>query len=311
MRTLLVDGKNIAYRCFVGGAMSTEEGTRTEVPFLYIKILSKIVREIGDVDRIYVCWDHGLSPYRIALYPPYKQRAQDSIAPSLQRTRREIERQRPILKEFLMSMGVGYIELPNTEADDIIALLAVRSSFLGEEAYIISSDKDYLQLVGKNLNVYDGRGRVVTIENFAEYQKGLTPIGFSYAHAILGDGSDNIPGVHGVGWSTIIKLQDPLNRARNLEEVFQLITQICREKKDHRIQKIVENWEAVQRNYKLINLRRPPIRGEEALRFYDRVDQIRIPKFDGGRLMELMKYYEMQSLIMKFNYWMSPFERLS
>lgn len=217
MTLLLVDGNNLFARAWhaTRNEAMTADGESTAALVVFTNILLRHIRE-EDPDRVAVCWDGGGSRYRSALLPSYK--ANRRTATSM-RTSRE----RLLVKEFLSLAGVFHSERPGVEADDLIAKYWSEAE---EDVVIVSEDKDFLQLVGRLVTFTDTYCTVLrsTGERWdydtVQEVYGVPPEWMPTWMALVGDTSDNIPGVPGIGpvkatqlvveaWGSLDAIEDP------------------------------------------------------------------------------------------------------
>jgi DNA polymerase-1 len=191
---LLVDANNLFARAWhaTRNEAMTADGESTAALVVFTNILLRHIRE-EDPDRVAVCWDGGGSRYRTALLSTYK--ANRRTATSM-RTSRE----RFLVKEFLSLAGVFHTERPGVEADDLIAKYWYEAE---EKIVLVSEDKDFLQLVGWNPQGYDCEVLRSTGERWNRFtvqdKFGIPPEWLTTWMALVGDTSDNIPGVTGIG----------------------------------------------------------------------------------------------------------------
>lgn len=219
MTTLVADGNNMAMRAIHAMARSdlSADGVNTGPLHVFINSISRHVRE-EQPDRVVVCWDSGPSRYRMGLYPAYKGTRKD--APT------EIEESKTstfsLVKEFLAVAGIHQVERPGFEADDLIAYY-VHQREPTEKAVILSSDKDFLQLLESDESEWHGevevrRGSVEQVRLSAGgaatdrwtalrviEEIGCRPAHLTAAMALAGDAGDNVPQVPGVGLKTAVK----------------------------------------------------------------------------------------------------------
>lgn len=194
MTLLLVDANNLFARAWhaTRNEAMTADGESTAALVVFTNILLRHIRE-EDPDRVAVCWDGGGSRYRTNLLPAYK--ANRRTATSM-RTSRE----RLLVKEFLSLAGVFHSERPGVEADDLIAKYW---SVAEEKIVLVSEDKDFLQLAGWNPFGYDCEVLRSTGERWNRFtvqdKFGIPPEWMPTWMALVGDTSDNIPGVTGIG----------------------------------------------------------------------------------------------------------------
>jgi 5'-3' exonuclease len=189
---LIVDGNNMAYRALHTLSLS-HRGKDTSITFGVLKMLEGLMKAHGP-RSIIVCWDGGKS-YRKRLYPEYKEhRTKD------ERDWDDVYRQMDELADYALPMlGILSVKAVGIEADDLIAQAA---RMCADRPYIVSTDDDFLQCVDNRVSVINPvKGTIITADNFEKETK--VPLGFYLIYKILvGDSSDNIPGVRGIGPKT-------------------------------------------------------------------------------------------------------------
>ncbi len=220
-KLILIDGNNLMFRAFyatsyTGNIMRNSEGFPTNALFGFINMLNKIKEEEKPV---YMCvaFDIGKN-FRKEEYSFYKE--------GRNATPEELKMQMPYARKILEASGIKYLELEPYEADDIIGTLVKMAEKDREfDCTIISSDKDLLQLINYETDVKllkkDSYIRLNERTFFEEY--GITPIKMIDLKALMGDSSDNIPGVKGIGEKTALKLIQEYN---SLEGVYENIDSI-------------------------------------------------------------------------------------
>ena len=203
-RTLmLVDGHSMAFRAFFAlptDNFSTTGGQYTNAVYGFLSMLSNLLAEEKPT-HVAVAFDVGRKTFRTDKFPAYKAQRE--------KTPEEFRGQVPLLKQVLQEMGIVTLEKENYEADDIIATLATEALPEGFETFIVTGDRDALQLVNDSTTVlYPMRG-VSTLHRFTpdavKEKYGLTPAQYPDFAALRGDPSDNLPGVPGVGEKTAQK----------------------------------------------------------------------------------------------------------
>jgi len=191
---LLVDANNLFARAWHATRTEamTADGESTAALVVFTNILLRHIRE-EQPDRVAVCWDGGGSHYRSNLLPTYK--AHRRTATSMRSSR-----ERFLVKEFLSLAGVFHTERPGVEADDLIAKYWHDAE---EKIVLVSEDKDFLQLAVWNPNGYDCEVLRSTGERWNRFtvqdKYGIPPEWLPTWMALVGDTSDNIPGVPGIG----------------------------------------------------------------------------------------------------------------
>ena len=205
MRKLMViDGNSIINRAFYGiRLLSNSEGVYTNALLGFLNILSRL-REEGEPDGICVCFDLKAPTFRHKMYDGYK--AGRKPMPE------ELAMQLPLLKELLDAMGIPRFELSGWEADDLLGTLSARIDEAGDRCVLVTGDRDSFQLVGggtvlKYVTTKMGHPETVLYDGFKiTLDYGISPEQFIDVKALMGDQSDNIPGVRGIGEKTALAL---------------------------------------------------------------------------------------------------------
>jgi DNA polymerase-1 len=216
MKFLLVDGFNLAYRCFFAiPELTRSDGFPTNALHGWVKSLWKLADQERP-DATLVFFDLGGAQDRLALHPEYKaHRAEMPEA---------LVRQLPYVKTLTRAMGLAGIEKDGVESDDLLASEAVTLARDGHEVLIVSSDKDFAQIVGERIQIMlppptanpKLGWRRLDAAGVAE-KFGVPPARIADYLALVGDSSDNIPGVAGVGPKTAAKW---LGEHGSLEQVI-------------------------------------------------------------------------------------------
>ncbi len=203
-RWLLIDGFNLAYRCFFATpALTRADGFPTNALHGWVKSLWRLIDQEKPAHTA-VFFDLGGSRERLALHPEYKaQRAEMPV---------ELARQIDGVKRLTRLLGLAAVEIDGVESDDLLATCAVRRADAGDEVLIVSSDKDFAQLVGERIRVLlpppSAQPRLGwrLLDAAGVREKfGVGPERIVDYLALIGDTSDNIPGLNGVGPKTAIK----------------------------------------------------------------------------------------------------------
>ena len=213
MKILLIDGHSILNRAFYGlPDLTNAKGIHTNAIYGFLNILFKMMDE-EKPDYLTVAFDLKGPTFRHTMYSEYKGTRKP--APE------EFRQQVPIIKEVLQSMGVCTVERESYEADDLLGTLAKRAEEKGFDVTILSGDRDLLQLASKAIKIRipkTSKGKT-TIEDYyandvvERYQ--VTPTQFIDLKALMGDSSDNIPGIPGVGEKTATKIIVEYNSIEN------------------------------------------------------------------------------------------------
>ncbi|CAM9118350.1 5'-3' exonuclease [Mycoplasma todarodis] len=223
-KILLIDGNSLTYRGYFAtafsraGILTTSDGIPTNAVLSMNNMLSNIIYTESPT-HILIAFDAKKKTRRHDIFPDYKG--------GRSKTPQELIQQFPIVKEMIEKMGIKWYEVEGWEADDIIATVAKQSSEAGHKVQILSSDKDLLQLVDENIEVlFNNKGvrdlNVITNDNFFETQ-GHFPNQVADMKGLVGDSSDNLPGVKGIGIKGANKLLEKYgtveNIYRNIEEI--------------------------------------------------------------------------------------------
>ena len=220
-KILLIDGHSILNRAFYGlPDLTNSEGRHTGAVYGFLNILLRILEE-EKPDYLTVAFDLHEPTFRHKLYDAYK--GTRKAMPE------ELREQVPLMKEMLTAMGIKIVSMPGYEADDLLGTLAKRSEKLGMDVTILSGDRDLLQLATEKVMIRlpkTSKGKTVVEDFHAQQVKEkyqVTPPQIIELKALMGDASDNIPGIPGVGEKTatkmIVEFGSIENAYAHLEEV--------------------------------------------------------------------------------------------
>ena len=215
MKLMILDGNSIVNRAFYGvRALNAPDGTPTNAVFGFLNILQRMLDEHRP-DAVCVGFDRREPTFRHKAYEGYK--AQRKGMPE------ELAQQMPILKEVLDAMGIRRYELIGYEADDILGTVSVKCQDAGWDCVVVTGDKDSLQLITETTTVANVKTRMGAAETinytpavFRE-EYGFDPPQMVDLKALMGDSSDNIPGVPGVGEKTAMEL---IRRYGTIENIY-------------------------------------------------------------------------------------------
>lgn len=219
--------------------------------------------------KVVMVWDGpGGSKKRLKLFSDYKSqrkipsrmcRAYDFLTP--EEERESMFRQLGRFKDYLSCLPVYQLSLKETEADDIIAWA---SHYLSDsDIVIISTDKDFLQLVSPRVKVYNPITKILLNENTVEKKYGTKPLNLVMCRALDGDKSDNIPGVNGIGIKTAIKMFPLVNESdkKYPDDIFEYAEKHT--DKGILYKRVLEKKKEIIRNYKIMQLRNPLVSGSQ------------------------------------------------
>lgn len=211
-KLVLIDGNSIAYRAFFAlPLLHNEKGIHTNAIYGFTMMLMKIIEEEKPTHML-VAFDAGKTTFRHELYTEYKG--------GRQKTPPELSEQFPFLRELLDAYNIRTYELENYEADDIIGTLATQAEREGFRVVIISGDRDLTQLISDRIHVHVTKKGITDMERYTPqhvHEKyGLTPAQIVDLKGLMGDASDHIPGVPGIGEKTALKLLKEYGTVENV-----------------------------------------------------------------------------------------------
>jgi len=273
-KLLLIDASNLLFRSYYataysGNLMQNKDGIYTNGIYGFAHAMIKLLD--SGYTHVLVALDPKGKTHRHVEYPEYKGTRKD--------TPLELVSQFPLMEEYLTALGVYYYQQEYYEADDIIGYAVEHFKTEFDEVTIYSNDHDLMQLLDKNVNQIVSRKGLKEIETFTpEYLKekmGVTPNQIADYKGLVGDASDNIPGVPGVGAKTAVKLLDEFN---NLENILENLDSIKGKLKE----KIFENSELAIFSKKLATI---------ATDFDNKIDMEKT-EYNGYNREELVAFYQ-------------------
>ena len=248
-KLMVLDGNSIVNRAFYGVSqnLTTRAGQPTNAIFGFLNILQKLLDE-GKPDALCVTFDRKAPTFRHLAYEGYK--ATRKGMPD------ELASQLPLLKDVLAAMNIPMYELDGWEADDLIGTISLKDTAAGWETVIVTGDKDSLQLITDATRV-----KLVTTRMGQTTEKDMTPetfraaYGFDPIHiidlkALMGDASDNIPGVKGIGEKTAMDL---IQRCGSVEAIYTDLDGV--EAKPAVLKKLKEGADQAKMSYDLATIR--------------------------------------------------------
>jgi len=205
----LIDGSAYIFRAFFAiPPLTNAGGMPTNAIFGFTNILLKFLKQYRP-EYVAVALDAGRLTFRNEMYADYKGNRPEAPA--------DLIPQFPYFRKVLDALNLPLLELPGYEADDIIATLCERLANQGCELVVVSSDKDLMQLVTDGIKLLDSaKGRWIGTDEVRE-KFGVTPERVTQVMGLMGDASDNIPGVKGIGEKTASAL---IQQFQNLENLF-------------------------------------------------------------------------------------------
>lgn len=215
-KLLLIDGNSVAFRAFYALYRQLEnfrnpEGLHTNAIYTFKNMLDVVLNNVQP-DHVLVAFDAGKTTFRNKMYADYKG--------GRQKTPGELSEQLPYVQELLHDLGISTYELENYEADDIIGTFAKIGEKNGFDVTVVTGDKDLTQLASEHTTVMVTKSGVMNLESYTpEHMKevnGVTPTEFIDMKALMGDNSDNYPGVTKVGPKKASQLIQEYGSVENL-----------------------------------------------------------------------------------------------
>lgn len=276
---MLIDGNSIIYRAFFAlPPLTNSAGNHTNAIFGFTTMLLKLLEQEKPT-HVLVAFDAGKVTFRHEGYAEYKG--------GRQKTPPELSEQFPVLKELLQAFSISQFELSGYEADDIIGTLTKAADEKGVETFVVTGDKDMLQLASDKVTIAVTRKGVSDVELYTpetiQEKYGLLPMQIIDLKGLMGDTSDNIPGVPGVGEKTALKL---LHEHGSVESVLDNLDKLKGKLKEN-----IENHkdDATMSKRLATIFREVPIEKS--------IDDIRYAGYDGSKLAEAFRKLEFKSLI--------------
>tara|TARA_R110001583_G_scaffold167470_1_gene320305 strand:+ start:293 stop:1318 length:1026 start_codon:yes stop_codon:yes gene_type:complete len=315
-RTLLIDGLNLFFRNFAMMNMVNPSG-------IHIGGLGGFFRSLGaeirrtQPDQVYVVFDGaGSTTNRKNILSEYKSGREDQrvtnweVFDSLDDEHDSKVDQIVRVIHYLKTLPVKTVILDKVEADDIIAYLCDKlPNHPDDKVFIVSSDKDFLQLVNKNVIVYRPMEKKYYTEEVFKSKYKMSPQNFILHKTLLGDASDKIKGVKGLGEKGLLKKFPELSE-RDL--TFDDIFEICEKKfKDHVVYaRIIQGVDDLEKNYKVMDLSNPMM-DENEKKYLDEVAKSKELNYIPEQFISLYNEDQLGGMIRNLDYWLKEnFERL-
>ncbi|MBN1756057.1 DNA polymerase I [bacterium] len=286
-RIFLLDGTAFAYRAYfsmIRTPLTNSKGQNVSAVYGTVNSILKLMRD-ENPEYIAIAFDTAKPTFRHKLYAEYKS--------TRAKMPEELGDQLPILKEVMSAMGVPVIEKEGLEADDLVAILAREAEEQNLEAILVTNDKDFFQLINENIKILEpGRGQKPSKWwdlNNAKEKFGVPPHQIIDFMALMGDSSDNIPGVPGIGPKTALKL---IQQFSSLDNIYQNLELIDNPKLREKLEK---NSDSAYLSRELVTIKTD-------LKLKMDLEAIKKNEPDRERLFELFKNLEFQSLMKQFEF---------
>ena len=222
-KMIILDGNSIMFRAYyatayTGNLMQARSGLYTNAIYGFVNMIQHII-QTPDMTNIFVAFDKGKKTLRHQTYSDYKG--------GRKATPEEFLMQIPYIKEYLDVLGIKHLELDDYEADDIVGSMAMLAKSEFDEVMVVSGDKDLLQLAKDNIHVYLTKKGLTDLECYTEENfkslMGIEAYQMTDYKGLIGDSSDNLPGVAGVGPKTAAKLLEEYGTLENIIENIPLL----------------------------------------------------------------------------------------
>ncbi len=313
---MLIDGMNTLIRSFSLLKAMNPTGTHVGGFVGFLRSLGYVTR-IFDPTRVIVVWDgKGGSGNRQNIDPNYKaQRANSRITHWGLYDTKEEETEALVgqlfrTQDYLECLPIHQIVLEKLEADDIMAWIAKKASVSNvKKCTIISSDKDFLQLVDDTVEVYAPvKKKTFTKGNIFEELKVL-PENYNLVKSLLGDNSDNLQGVKGLGIKTVVaEFPKLLTEKTNLDYIFKVAEEKLEGKKI--FAKIIHNWDRVLTNFELMDLHNTSLDDDEKQYVNDVLKQP-TPDLQAGAFLRLLEQDKIEGITKNTEGWLETFRDLT
>ena len=230
MKLYLIDGYSFVFRAYYSlPPLTRADGLPSGAIYGFMNMMLNLLKE-KEPEMISVVLDSGEKNFRHDIYPQYK--ANREAPPE------DLVRQFPYVKEAVASMNIKMLERIGYEADDLIASYTKMAEASGHEVVIVSSDKDLMQLIGGSVSLYDTMKGVTVDTEYVENKFGIKPPQVKDYLSLIGDSSDNIPGVKGVGPKAAVAL---ITEHDNLDAIYGQIDSIKPDRRRNLLQEGREN----------------------------------------------------------------------
>ena len=272
----LIDGNSYIYRAFYAiKGLSNATGFPTNAIFGFTNMLLKVLRE-KKPDYFAIVFDSPVPTERHKAYEAYK-----AHRPSMPD---ELKLQIQPIKEIINAFNISNIEIEGYEADDVLGTIAKKAEKEGLDVYIITSDKDINQILSPKIKTYDTMKDKITEEKDVVERFGVEPSRFPEIIALMGDASDNIPGVHGIGEKTAVSL---LKEFGSIDNIIQNHSRI---KKPKLKEAISENIENIKLSLKLATI-------DTNVPLEISIEEFKPKEPDRTKLLDFLRKFEFSSLL--------------
>lgn len=255
-RVLVIDGLNTFIRCYAASPVLNDDGEHVGGISGFLLSIGHAIKAINPTRVIIVFDGKNGTARRKQIYPEYKAHRNFKVrlnrAETVDKQDNQLH-QLVRLTEYLSTMPFTLVIQDNTEADDVIAYI-VNDHFKDSQCFIMSSDKDFLQLITERIHVWSPTKKKLYYSEDVFEEYGVYPHNFALYKAIIGDPSDNIPGIDGVGAKTLLKRFEIIQQQDTLllENFMEFVENL--NDKTKTLQVVKSSKELIERNLKLVQL---------------------------------------------------------
>ena len=280
MKLFLIDGNSFCYRAFYAiKGLRSSRGESTNAVYGFISMLRKIIKD-EKPHYLGVTFDLKAPTFRHKKYADYKIHRKPMPE--------ELVSQMPVIKEVLRAYNIPIFEMEGYEADDILATIGKKLAGESLDVYIVTGDKDALQLVGPHLKVYSTHKEgLIYDEGMVKKRYGVGPERITDLIALMGDSSDNITGVPGFGEKTAASL---MKSFKNIEEI---LTEPAKIKEEAKRKLFIQHADKARLSKELATL-------DHNVPIEIKLDKFKIREPDTEKLLEIFKRLEFKSLVKEY-----------
>lgn len=293
MNIAVIDGTyQICRAVYSGGELTDRLGNSTGPCFKFLRMLYNF----KDIGTPIIVFDDARSDFRKQNFPGYKEK-KESDDPEQKEARdtakESIQYTELLLWKMLRYMGVPAVKMSGQEGDDLLYHIALHYKSFGDTVYCISDDADFGQLVHHDVNIYKPmKDEYLTPLNFKEGY-GFHPKYFILWKALIGDSSDCIDGVKGIGKKRSTNLMMEMEE-KNLEPEPLVLREMCKDKKQKFYQKIIEQFAIIKRNLLIMDIAQAPLTREEVVNALEA--SIAGTSYDAVKTMNYFKAFNFKQL---------------
>jgi len=313
---LIVDSMNTFIRSFAMLQSMNPQGHHTGGLVGFLRSLGFLTRTIDPTRIICVFDGQASSSSRKNIDPEYKANRNIKritnweLFDNKEEEYASMTMQMGRLVNYLQCLPITLISIDKVEADDTISYLAQEYGKRDKKVTIVSSDKDFLQIVDNNINVYSPIKKKTYGKKEVEEEVGMLPENYLIMKSLLGDNSDNLTGIKGLGPKTLIKeFPDLVNKPGvTLDDIYDICVKELETKKV--FAKIVYDWDKVKSNYDLMNLLQPRLGDYEIIHILDKLKQP-IPPLQATTFVRMLEADQIEALNKNVEGWLELFRPLT